>query len=289
MASTTRSALHPSRLVLPVLLGSLLAVPTLASPDAAVTEPADILVITVDTVRRDHLSCYGHETLTTPNIDQLAAEGVLWTDCQAAISVTGPSHVTMFTGVYPQVHGAFRNGVKVKPERMTLGELLGAAGYQRQAFVAGWTLKDRVCGLAKGFDTYDDDMDKRYSVVNLMRKADEVTNDALAWFEGEQKRRAKGERDPYFVFVHYFDPHEPYEPVPGPALRPNPQADGGPALEKYDTHLEAYDREIAYTDGEIGRLVDELKKMGLLKDAIIALTADHGQSFGEHGYGGPEG
>lgn len=252
-------------------------------------ERPDLVFISFDTTRRDHVSAYGHERLTTPTVDRLAREGALFTNCQAVIPVTGPSHVTLFTGLYPQTHGAFRNGVPVGEEPVLLGDLLRAHGYRSHASVAGWTLKDEQCGLGRGFDSYDEDLDERVKVVTHMRRADAVTDAALGWYD-EEIAPLGDERPPVFLFVHYFDPHEPYDapsstPVPGP----NPAADGGPALTKHSQFLEEYDREIAFTDAQTGRLLDGLRERGLLEEAIVVFTADHGQAFGEHGEGGPEG
>jgi arylsulfatase A-like enzyme len=279
--------------LLPALLG-LLAAPT-ASAAAGAAEPAsarqrpDLILLSVDTLRRDHLSCYGHERLTTPNVDALASRGVLFTDCQAVVPLTGPSHASMLTGLHPQTHGAFRNGVRLPAGPVTLGELLGPLGYRTHAVVAGWTLAAPQCGLDRGFQTYDDDgMDERVGVVTRMRRADAVTDAALAWVD-EELVPAGDERPPTLLLVHYFDPHEPYTAPLDEAPPPNPAADGGPALVKYHRHLEDYDREIAFTDLHLGRLLDGLEERGLLDEAVVVFTADHGQSFGEHGEGGPEG
>lgn len=248
----------------------------------------DVLVVTFDTLRRDHVSAYGHERLTTPTVDALARRGVLFTDCQSAIPVTGPSHATMFTGLYPQSHGAFRNGVPIASEVTTLAELLSAAGYRTHAAVAGWTLRKNLCGLDRGFQSYDQNMQDRYHVTNVMRTAPDVTDAVLRWIDGDLLA-GEGQRDPYFLFVHYFDPHEPYEAPGGEPLAPNPAADGGPELTRFSDRLEAYDREIAFADAELGRLLEGMEERGLLEDAVVVFTADHGQSFGEHGYGGRAG
>lgn len=273
------------------------------SPRHPVPPRPDILFVTFDTTRRDHLSCYGHERLTTPSIDRLAATGVLFTDCQAVIPVTGPSHASLMTGLYPHVHGAFRNGVPLPDVPATLAETLAAQGYRTGAFVAGWTLKAQQSGLDRGFEAYDDeDMDERYSVVNLMRRAQDVTDATLRWTDEVLKEEAsapdtpEGERAPLFLFVHYFDPHEPYEAPGQGAVPENPNADGGPRLTKHDEFLDAYDREIRYADDELGRLIEGLRERGVLTrtsdgtgEGVVVFTADHGQSFGEHGYGGKEG
>ncbi len=251
-------------------------------------ERPDVILVTIDTLRRDHLSAYGHERLTSPTIDRLAKEGVLFTDAQSVIPVTGPSHATMLSGLYAQTHGAFRNGVKIAEEPVLLGSLLGGLGYRSHAVVAGWTLKDAQCGLGRGFDSYDEDMGERVKLVTRMRRAEEVTDSALSWVDAELKPLGE-DRPPVFLFVHYFDPHEPYDAPLEQTPGKNPNADGGPDLEKHAQRLEAYDREIAYTDAQVGRLLAGLRAKGLLDEAIVVFTADHGQAFGEHGEGDKEG
>ena len=263
----------------------------LEPPAHALEPPApkrpDIILVSIDTLRRDHVSCYGAERLTTPRIDALAASGVRFTDAQGVVPLTGPSHVTMLTGLNPQEHGAFRNGVKLDPAKVTLPEILAADGYTTAAVVAGWTLKRGQVGLDSEFQLYDDDgMEERYSVVNLMRRADKVTDGALRWADAEKAKGAG--RAPYFLFVHYFDPHEPFESPLAEVPAANPAAKGF-QVPKHAEQLPAYDREIAFTDRELGRMLDGLTSRGLLGDAVILVTADHGQAFGDHGYGGPEG
>jgi arylsulfatase A-like enzyme len=232
------------------------------------------------------VSCYGSDLLTTPHVDELAARGVRFTDCQSVVPITGPSHASILTGLYPQVHGAFRNGVPVHGDVPTLAELLRASGYRTGAVVAGWTLKASQCGLSRGFETYDDNgMEQRYDVVNLMRRADAVTDAALAW-TGKVRTETPG--SPWFLFLHYFDPHEPYE-SPLPADPPKNAAARDLPAPPERSMLGAYDREIAFSDRELGRFLDALRERGELDRTLVVFTADHGQCFGEHGYGGAKG
>lgn len=261
------------------------------SPVAPAAAPAagpgtNVLLVSIDTLRRDHVSCYGHDVLTTPNVDRLAAEGMRFTNAQGVVPITGPSHVSMMTGLYPQVHGAFRNGVRVADDKVTLAELLKAQGYRTGAVVSGWTLRDVQCGLAQGFETYDDaGMDERYSVVNLMRRADAVTDSAIKWFDAGPAADSR----PWFLFVHYFDPHEPYDLPQRMDLKPNPAKKDLPRGQRLTAKLADYDNEIAFADAQLGRLIEHLRSKGALKNTLIVFTADHGQSFGDNGYGGAEG
>jgi len=270
--------------------------PAPAPPARVVTEPAvrdtaaprpNVLFVTFDTLRRDHVSCYGHDVVTTPVIDGLARAGVRFTDCLAVVPITGPSHASMMTGLHPQQHGAFRNGVKVKADRVLLPEVMRRHGYIAGAVVSGWTLKDAQCGLARGFDAYDDGgMTLRYNVVNNMRPAPGVTAAALAWIDATKAAHPDA---PWFLFAHYFDPHEPYVAPTKLTLAPNPAACGSPRCEVHRELLPDYDQEIAFADQQLGVLLDGLRQRGELENALIVFTADHGQSFGDNGYGGPEG
>lgn len=267
------------------------AAPAPASAEAAPAHGArprpNLLFVSFDTLRRDHVSCYGHDVITTPTVDKLAAEGLRFTDCAAVVPITGPSHATMMTGLYPQAHGAFRNGVRLPEDKRTLAEILREQGFRTGASLSGWTMRAQQCGLSQGFDAYDDaGMDQRYAVVNLMRRADAVTTAALKWMDDDAAKRADA---PWFLFVHYFDPHEPYDAPREIALAPNPARSAAPRTERFREKLSAYDQEIAHADAELGRLIDGLRQRGELDDTLIVFTADHGQSFGEHGYGGVNG
>jgi arylsulfatase A-like enzyme len=191
----------------------------------------------------------------------------------------------MMTGLYPQAHGAFRNGVRLGADKRTLAEILHDNGFRTGAVVSGWTLRDVQCGLGQGFDAYDDSgMDQRYNVVNLMRRADAVTTSALKWIDS-----APAATEPWFLFVHYYDPHEPYDAPVKVALPPNPAASHAPRTERFPDKLADYDQEVHFADAELGRLIDGLKARGLMADTLVVFTADHGQSFGEHDYGGING
>jgi arylsulfatase A-like enzyme len=269
-----------------------------ASPPASVSEGAaavapaepsaprrlNLLLITFDTLRRDHVSCYGSAKLTTPHVDQLASQGVLFTDVQGVVPITGPSHATIMTGLYPQAHGAFRNGVPMHQEPVTLAEMLKDSGYRTGAVVSGWTLRAQQCGLSQGFESYDDAMNQHYKMVNVMRRGDGVTDSAIRWLDA-----GASDSRPFFLFVHYFDAHEPYDLALDMGLKDNPAKKDLPSSVAYTENLPAYDNEIAYADSQLGRLLDHLRERSLLDRTLIVFTADHGQSFGDNGYGGPQG
>ncbi len=247
----------------------------------------NILLITVDTLRADHLSCYGYSRLTSPNIDRLAKEGVQFRNAYTPVPLTGPAHASLLTSVYPQQHGATINGMKVsaRPRPVSLAQLLHRNGYRTAAFVSAWPLKKGIVGLGRGFDVYDENFTYHYKLVNAARHADEVTASALRWLRKPRKR-------PIFLWVHYFDPHSPYElhdeyvDLPdNPGASPLHRASLSQSREDADRIL-AYDSEIAYADRYVGELLRELDTLKLRERTLVVLAADHGENLGENGYVG---
>lgn len=227
----------------------------------------NVIVVTLDTLRADRLGCYGFSGVATPHIDRLASEGVVFERMTATVPLTFPSHSSMFTGLLPPRHGVRDNGGFFLDEsRTTLAERMKAGGYTTGAFVAAWVLESRW-GLAQGFDHYSDRFDlSQYKVLSLgtvQKKGDEVMDDALRWMEGVRERK-------FFAWIHLYDPHTPYEP-PEPFRSRHP---GQPYL-----------GEVAYTDAVVGRLTEWLQRSGLRGRTAVVLTADHGESLGEHGEG----
>jgi arylsulfatase A-like enzyme/tetratricopeptide (TPR) repeat protein len=222
----------------------------------------NVILISVDTMRPDHLGCYGYRMIRTPNMDLLSREGITFTDALTSTPLTLPAHASMLTGLYPVSHGIRDNGSFVLlPDFTTLGEVLGTNGYATGAFIGASVLASRY-GLDQGFDTYDDDLKggRRGSAFEYPeRTASLVSRSAVEWL-GEV-------REPFFAFIHYFDPHIPYEPPPH-------------YMQSYPTR--PYDGEIAYADDEIGKVLEFLKKRDLLERTVIVLTSDHGEGLGEH-------
>jgi arylsulfatase A-like enzyme len=227
--------------------------------------PADapnVVLVSIDTVRADRVGAYGAPDAGTATLDAIAAEGVRFEKAIAAAPLTLPSHATLLTGLYPPRHGVRHNGIfRLASERATLAERFRDAGYATGAAVGAVVLEARF-GLDQGFDHYDDDFGAgRASATGYPeRRADEVTDAALRWLAGIDR--------PFFLFVHYYDPHADYEP-------PAPYAErfrGRP-----------YEGEIAYVDSAVGRLLDGLRAGGRLERTLVAVTSDHGESLGEHG------
>jgi arylsulfatase A-like enzyme/Flp pilus assembly protein TadD len=227
--------------------------------------PPNLLLITIDTIRADHLGCYGYEPIQTPSIDSLAADGLRFAQAYTPIPITLPSHSVMLTGTYPMMSGMHDfSGNNLSPEQPTLATVLRARGYDTGAVIAAAVL-DRRFGLNHGFDFYYDHFDfSRLAETNLdlmERPANEVVDQALAWLARPRKK-------PFFLWVHLYDPHHPYKPPP-------------PFSQKYKAN--PYDGEIAFTDSQLGRLLRYLKEHALYGRTLVALSGDHGEGLGEHG------
>lgn len=227
----------------------------------------NVIVITLDTTRWDRLGVYGDRSASTPNLDTLAREGVLFEQAFAAAPLTLPAHSTIFTGLLPPAHGVRDNGGYVlDPRHTTLATMLKQSGWQTGAFVGAFVL-DSKWGLNQGFDTYVDKFDvSKYQSISLgdvARRAGEVVDNALPWLEGHAARR-------FFAWLHFYDAHSPYDP---------PE----PFKSRFADH--PYSGEISYVDDQIGRVLQWLDARGLADRTIVVALADHGESLTEHGEG----
>lgn len=222
----------------------------------------NVLLVTFDTTRADRIGCYGNDGIETPNLDRLARSGVLFSQAVAVAPTTLPSHTSVLTGLYPYHHGARANGnYRLANDKTTLAEILSAKGYETAAFVSAMVLESGY-GLDQGFDVYSDDVSEgveRPWTGDPVLPGDKTTDRALEWMS------QRGEH-PFFVWVHYFDPHAPHE---APA----------PYNEKYAF---AYDGEIAFTDEQLGRLLGGLDQNNIRDKTIVVVVGDHGESFGQH-------
>ncbi len=241
------------------------AVPLGALPGGLDRDELNLVVITLDTTRADHLGAYGSKTARTPHLDRLAQEGVLFEQAMTTAPLTLPAHSSMFTAKFPPEHGVRDNGgFFLGPEQETLAEVLKARGYATGGFVAAFVL-DSKWGIDQGFETYVDDFDsslsRSKSAGEIQRRGDEVVDKALPWLESVADRR-------FFAFLHFYDPHAPYDP-PEPFRSQHP---GRP-----------YDGEIAFTDAQVGRVIEFLEQRGLLEKTVVMVLGDHGESLGEHG------
>lgn len=233
---------------------------SLSSYAAASRIKPNLLLVTVDTLRTDRLSCYGFDHVKTPNIDSLAEKSVLFTRAFAHTTTTLPSHANILVGAIPPVHGVHDNlNFRLRSEHLTLAEHLKQNGYSTAAFVGAFPLYS-LYGLDQGFDVYDDDFGKTPEGKEATeRRAEAVIKGALQYLERSTP--------PWFLWVHCYDPHDPYEP-------PEPFADN------YGTH--PYEGEVAYVDDALKSLLLYLEKNQLYKNTVIVFTGDHGESLGEH-------
>jgi arylsulfatase A-like enzyme/Tfp pilus assembly protein PilF len=232
---------------------------------AAADARPSVVFITIDTLRADHLRCYGYARIETPNIDALARAGARLTQAHTPVPITLPAHTAILTGGFPMATGMHDfSGNKLPANATTLATALRDSGYTTAAFIGAAVLDSRF-GLNQGFETYFDHFDfSRLDETNLdltERRGDLVMNEALGWLK-------QAPRQPFLLWVHLYDPHFPYTP-------PEPYAS------RYRTH--PYDGEIAFADAQVGRLLSFLKQHGLFDNSVIALAGDHGEGLGEHG------
>src|SRR5918993_3174992 len=240
-------------------------IPELPRVDGPRFTGANVVVISIDTLRRDHLAPYG-ATFETGAASRLAREGVVFEHAVSQVPLTLPSHASLFTGQYPAHHGVRDNGGFVLAnEATTLAERFTAAGYGTAGFVSAYVLHSSW-GIGQGHETYDDFFDyaglENRSLTDVERPAAPVVDAALAWLR--QPRR--GER-PFYLWMHIFDPHLPYEP-PAEYRQKAPTPYAG---------------EVMYADAQVGRLLDALDTMGVRRNTMVVYLSDHGESLGEHG------
>lgn len=226
----------------------------------------NVLVVTFDTTRWDHVGWATGEKNLTPMLDAMARRGTWFSHAVTAQPLTLPSHTTILTGLYPFHHGVRNNGTYIVPDtNVTLAERLKAVGYQTHAVISAFVL-DSQFGLDQGFDSYDDDLasgPKQKMFMFKETKAEQTTLRAAKWLRQDWKRE-----QPFFMWVHYFDPHADYEP---------------PADIAKQFPTDPYRGEIHYADRELGRLFKELDDAGQLENTLLVFTSDHGDGLGEHG------
>jgi arylsulfatase A-like enzyme/cytochrome c-type biogenesis protein CcmH/NrfG len=234
-------------------------------------EKPNVVLVTLDTTRADHVGCYGDPEARTPAIDALARRGVQFTQAATVAPLTLPAHSSIMTGFYPTYHGVRLNGsTALSQEQTTLAEALSREGYQTGAFVGAFVLDGRW-GLNQGFGVYDDQFDmkkfKHLDLAGVQRPGNQVMDAALHWLEGHKDK-------PFFAWVHLYDPHSPYEP---------PE----PLLSEFRTRgpVALYDGEIAFADQQVARLVAWLEKAALDRKTILVVLGDHGEGLGSHGEG----
>ena len=249
----------------------------------------NVILITIDTLRADHVGCYGAQTVKTPTIDALANDGVVFERAISQVPLTWPSHAVILTGTYP-----FQNGVQdftgqpLAPQFRTIAQAFQQAGYATGAVISAFVL-DRSWGLARGFDSYDDAFAAKTFATKQIglveRPAGESVAHAILWLNNISFNKLASQKNsanknsltnslitttprPFFLWLHLYDPHSPYD---------SPE----PYRSEYRTH--PYDGAIAYADHELGNLIAWLKRNHLYDSSLIAVLSDHGESLGEHG------
>ena len=241
-----------------------------APASSGATAPRHLIIVTIDTLRADRLGAYGNTTVPTPHFDRIAREGVRAADATTHVPITRPSHTSLFTGRYPPEHGVRDNiSLPLASDVPTLAEALKARDFATAAFVSSFVL-DSNSGLNRGFDHYDDAVDtgngtEAVSISNAQRRGDVTLGRVEAWLDA---RPADVKARRTALWIHLYDPHDPYEPPEPFATR---FAD------------RPYDGEVAWTDTLLGRLRASLDARQLWNDALVVVTADHGEALGEHG------
>jgi arylsulfatase A-like enzyme len=303
-------------LLLPLLRmeGGASSAATVSKSDQLTRMP-NILMVTLDTTRADHLGAYGYERIDTPAFDSLADEGILFEEAFAQIAVTGPSHLGLMSGTGPWRHGNLLNGVPLPADIELLSSRLLASGYQTGAFVSAYVLNGGL-GFDRGFQVYDDDFAALHGTSRLLwqriraiwarhnnpddvveRRAEETVNLALNWLDDQSTEK------PWMMWVHLFDAHGPYAP-PAPFdtkyYEGDPRAASHSSMEQVkevasylnkslegirdvDWVVAQYDGEIAYADSQLQRLLDAIDARGEKQDTLVVVAGDHGESLGDNG------
>jgi len=256
----------------------------------APAEPKNLVILSIDTLRADHLGAYGYSRSTSPHLDRFARSSVVFDQAVTVHVSTAPAHGTILTGEYPGGHGIQRNGMTLEPGVPTLAGILAKKGFVTGAFVSGWTLQ-RHTGLFRGFETYDDDLGPPRN--GARRKGAETTDAAVNWLRQE----VTAERN-FFLFVHLFEPHWPYDPPAQDALRFLPGVYELTTISKpvhlnrllsvnqltppeQQEYIARYDGEIVVADRLADRLFDELEKIGVAHNTVVIVLSDHGETLFE--------
>lgn len=252
----------------------------------------NIILLTVDTLRADHIARYGYERNTMPSVERFADTAVVFDNAVVPRGLTRPSYASMLTGLYPYRHGVRTNNYKLHDNLVSVAEVLKSAGYHTAAFVSNFAMLEELSGLAQGFDVYDDRTDELMSgrltgKYDYQRTAGNTAKAIMEWLASDPP-------EPFFLFVNFMDPHGPYAPPERFRKLYNtdefrkvdkdrmPDYQHIRGLDNYYEYVDRYDGEIRYVDEAIGVLIDEFKEQGVWEDAFAVFTADHGECLGEH-------
>lgn len=266
---------QPTKIILGIILLMIIF------PDIWGKNPKSInvIIISVDTLRADHLGCYGYHRKLSPEIDNLARDGIRFSNCFTITPLTAPAFSSLLTSLSPHKHGAKKNGLGIFRHIRTLPWYLKKQDYYSAALISNWPLRKKLSRLHYDFNTYQEIFTrKRYAgILNKEGTAETVTAKARKWLEKHQKKK-------FFLWVQYTDPHAPY--IFHQKFNPNPDKlkNAHFPIGTRMSRIKKYDTEIAFTDFHIGKLIKKLKSLGLYRDALIVFHSDHGESFGEHNY-----
>lgn len=248
-----------------IVLSAISAASLFAKSSPNQRSQPDVFLVTIDTLRADHIHCYGYEPIRTPALDSLAKDGIRFAQAFTPSPITNTSHATILTGLLPSLHGVTDFGMPLASTHATLAELLKKQGYHTAAFIGSVILdsKNFAPGLDRGFDFYDNFPEPAQTKSRwgrLERRGMDVARHAETWLSAHPA-------GPRFIWVHFYDPHDPYEPPP-------------PYSQVYEHRL--YDGEIAYADSALASFVAYLKKQGWYEKSIVVVVGDHGEGLGEH-------
>ncbi|MDG2308819.1 MAG: sulfatase [Candidatus Binatia bacterium] len=277
-----------------LLAGLFLLACACTTPDPGPPAQPNVLLVSIDTLRSDHLGAYGYDRDTSPVLDRLAAEGALFESVVASSSWTLPSHTTLLTGLPPELHGVDTSEERLLTEATTLAEVLHERGYATAGFASGPYLR-AMYGHDQGFDTYDESTVWPEDDIHRKPTSPQLETLAVNWLDAWH---VKEDEKPFFVFLHMWDPHYDFSPPPPYDIMFDPEYEGtvtgddfagtdqvhkDMAARDLEHVLALYDGEIRYTDEHLGRILAALERLGVYDDTIVVVTSDHGEEFFEHG------
>jgi len=239
------------------------------------SETPNIIMIVVDTLRVDRVGAFGFPSNATPNLDAFLKKGVLFTQARTSEPLTAPSMISVMTSLYPHEHGASRNGLRMYPNQLSFSRILMSMGYHTNAILGNWTLRDGLTGMAEHFDEYHEILKRKrwFGLIGAESTAHDITESGLAYL----KRR--NEAEPFFLWLHYADPHAPYKAHKEYADQLGMSKKEARSPDK----VQRYDMEVAFTDHSIGDFLTALPKYTDMKNTLVVFMADHGENLGEHG------
>lgn len=260
-----------------LVLGSFLQRPALAQRRAP--RFPNILLVSVDTLRSDRMSSYGYSRQTTPEIDALLARGVRFSHARTVEPLTSPSLSSMLTSRFPHEHGSTRNGLRVRPGLDSLPRQLADRGYRTAAFIGNWTLRNELSGLGEHFETYAEVVSRKrwLGLFNDEANGEDLTTETLDWLRDADEQDA---REPWFVWIHYVEPHAPYRYWKEVGERLGIDAQRGV------TKSDRYDTEVGFVDRAVGRLLRGVFEKRRPEEVLVVFVSDHGENLGEHDYWG---